>query len=139
MLRSGAGCRPLSFWTTVVGLTLVSVVACTAGSQAPPTPIVSGPPTAVIIQGTASTTGLTIDDRCVTANAATRQGPGRITGGGLDMELTLDSIRTFSEVIVLAADTVCRGGATRSDVERLVQSVNQKEGLAVVHYTWSGA
>jgi len=139
MLKSGARCRLPSFWTAVVGLTLVSVVACTEGPPAPSTPIVSGPPTAVIIQGTASTTGLTVEDRCITANAATRQGPGRITGGGLDMQLTLDSIQTFSEVIVLVADTVCRGGATRSDVERLVQSVNQKAGLAVVQYTWSGA
>jgi hypothetical protein len=55
------------------------------------------------------------------------------------MELALDSLQTFSEVTILASEAVCHGGATRADAERLVASVNQRNGASVVQYTWSGA
>jgi hypothetical protein len=55
------------------------------------------------------------------------------------MEVALESLQAFSEVAILAAEAVCHGGATRADAERLVASVNEKSGAAVVHYSWSGA
>ena len=142
MLKSVADCRLRTFRTVVVGLALAVVLGCTEPPPAPPTsaptPDPSGRPTVVVIQGTAPTTGLGIEDRCVTGNMATRQGPGRITGGGLDMEFAIGSLQAFSEAVIKVADTVCPGTSRRSDIEQLVRSLND-QGITVTRYTWSGA
>ena len=98
-------------------------------------------PTAEVVQGPArqpTSTGLQIDDGCVTGRLPGADRVGQIYGQGVNVVVEADNLQAFSQAVASTSQVACRSGVGRREVERLVATLNGIQGLHVRDYNWPG-
>jgi hypothetical protein len=99
-------------------------------------------PTAVSIQqiGPEPTMapGMHLEDNCVTGRLPSQPGTGQIFGQGVNVIIEVDTTFTFSRAVAEVAGVACRPNVGRTEVERLVATLNGFQGARVHDYSWPG-
>ena len=82
--------------------------------------------------------GMQIDDNCVVGRLPSQPGTAQIFGQGVNVIIDVDTTFTFSRAVAETAAVACRPNVGRTEVERLVATLNGLQGARVRDFAWPG-